>query len=169
MNIVWWNGKSRQDLTCSLPPQLIEAGCNYIRRDRDVKIVCAYDASVIQRIQEEKDVHYFTIAERARLPMWQCVHDPLLKGTNSGLIAIRVVQHINRQPVYVIGCDWGLNSTSVYQAEYDQSLGIRKYTDYMKKVLFVYNQTSPIIFVNDQKPDVDQPVISKIEFLSKIL
>lgn len=168
MNIVWWNGKSRQDLTCSLPLQLIEAGCNYIRRDRDVKIVCAFDDTVIKRIQEEKDVHYFTIAERARLPMWQCVHDPLLRGTNSGLIAIRVVQHINRQPVYVIGCDWGINTDSVYEAEYG-SEGTRKYTNGMKRVLDIYAQTSPIIFVNDAKPDVNQPVISKIEFLSKIL
>ena len=168
MNIVWWNGESRRDLIHSLPPQAREAGCNYIRRDRDVRLVCAYDAAVISRIQAETGVQYFTIPARASLPMWQCIHDPLLTGTNSGLIAVRVLQHISLEPVYVIGCDWGLNSKSVYEAEYG-STGTRKYTNGMRRVLSIFSQTSPIIFVNDTAPDVDQPVISKIEFLSKIL
>lgn len=162
MTVIWWNGPSQEKLIYSLPPQECEIGCNYIQTRRPVHYVCAYDKPVVDSIKRDPSIGYYTRPEHAHLPYWKSVTDPLISGINSGLLAVIVATHMSMNPIYIIGCDWGLSEASVFI--YDRP-SIRKYTNNMKNVLAKLSQRNLIFVVNDRVPDVPVPVISNLEFL----
>lgn len=163
INAVWFNGPSSEKLINILPPQDVEIGCNYIQTRRPVHYVCAYDKPIVDSIQRDPSIGYYTRREYAHLPYWKPVTDPLVSGINSGLLAVIVATHMNMKPIYIIGCDWGLNEQSVFIYE-RQSL--RKYSNSMKNVLSKLADRNPIYVVNDRVPDVDVPVITTLDFLT---
>ena len=163
MILVWFNGPSRQSIIQHTPPKPVEIGCNYIRRDRAVSHVVAYDAPVVNSMETEDGVSYHTRTEHV-IPGWRGINDPLIQGVNSGIAAVIVATQISRDDIYIIGCDWGLNNDTVY----DYGRGeLRKYSNPIRKVLKQLAQRNNILVVSDQVPDVPVPVISKYQFLEQ--
>lgn len=163
MIIVWFNGPSQRSIIRTTPRHHTEIGCNYIRRDRRVPYVVAYDAPVVNSITLEDGVTYYTRKEHV-IAGWRGIQDPLIQGINSGIAAVIVATQISRDDIYIVGCDWGLTNETVY----DYGRGeLRKYSNPMKKVLGQLAQRNPIFVVNDKMPDVPVPIVSKYEFLNK--
>lgn len=162
MNVVWFNGPSQAKLIDVLPPQSLEGGCNFIQDVRPVHYVCAYDRPVMDQIKRDPSINYYTRIEHVHAH-WKAVTDPLMSGINSGLLAVIVATHMNGDPIYILGCDWGLSNDSVFQ--YGRQ-SLRKYSNPMKKVLKKLSQRNPIYVVNDRVPDVDLPVITSLNFLA---
>jgi len=163
MTVVWFNGPSQENLIHSLHPQECEIGCNYIQTRRPVHYVCAYDKQVVDSIQRDPSIGYYTRIEHAHLPHWKAVMDPLVSGINSGLLAVILATKLNKDPIYIIGCDWGLNEKSVFDYK---RITLRKYTNAMKKILSKLTQRNPIFVVSDSTPDVPVPIVSNYNFLT---
>ena len=72
--IVWFNGLSQRQLI-DIPKRGLEIGCNYIRRVRPVDFVVAYDADVINKIQREDRVVYYTRPDFAVGDEWLKIGD----------------------------------------------------------------------------------------------
>ena len=163
--IVWFNGPSQKELL-HIPIQTDEIGCNYIRQIRKVNHVVCYDAEVVNNIEIEDGVNYYTRVHWASLPIWKPIANSYGTGINSGLLAIILAQNISKETIYVIGCDWGVQKQSVFT--YAKGSKLRKYNNGMRDVMFELAKQSPIVVVNDNVPDVKVPVISKFEFLQTI-
>lgn len=155
MTIVWFNGPSRQLLIDRLPPQALEIGCNYISRDRPVHYVCVFDRAVKANLHIVPAVQYRTNLRLAHYPYWVPVPNSD-KATNSGMLAVLLATQLSKDPVYIIGCDWGLTQDTVYDYGTKNQ---RKYNNQCRKHLEVLAKHHCITVVNDQMPDVTIPVI----------
>jgi len=163
MSIVWFNGPSQETLIRSLPPQDCEIGCNYIQTRRAVHYVCAYDKAVVDSIQRDPTIGYYTRIEHAHLPYWKGITDPCVSGINSGLLAVIMATQLSADPIYIIGCDWGLSDASVFVYEHTSD---RKYNNSMRAVLKKLAVRNPTYVVHDKNPDVPVPVLSNTQFLN---
>lgn len=163
--IVWFNGPSQKELLF-IPQQPVEIGCNYITQVRRVDHVVCYDAEVINNIEIEQGIKYHTRSFWAQPPVWNEIENDYGCGINSGLLAIILAKQLTKDNIYVIGCDWGLEKSSVFK--YAHKTNGRKYSNAMSDVLKELNKTNQIKIVNDRIPDVQVPVISKFEFLQTI-
>ena len=126
MTIIWFNGPSNRQLIDSLPRQTFELGCNFIRRHRPVDVVCAYDINTIINIPIEDSVQYYTRPD-AHYGSWNVIYDPVIQSTNSGLLAFYVASKKTNAPIYIVGCDWGINDVSSFDHIY-QTGPRRNYT-----------------------------------------
>tara|TARA_R110002012_G_scaffold51408_1_gene132944 strand:- start:1814 stop:2320 length:507 start_codon:yes stop_codon:yes gene_type:complete len=165
MILVWLNGPSAELLIDSIPRQSFEIGCNYIEKRRSVDAVCAYDINVVQTIKLQKNIQYYTRPD-AVMPFWKVLQG--LSGTNSGILAFHVATLQPKQPIYIIGCDWGLTSESIFQSEYNQKESNRKYVNAHKRIVKRMFENHTVKVINDQIPDIDLPVISINEFQKQI-
>jgi len=110
-------------------------------------------------------VRYYTHIAWAKSP-WDSAQHGYAHPLNSGTLAVVVARRLSAEPIYIIGCDWGLNKESVYDY---QKTSQTKYGNLCKKVLNVIHKEVKITVVHDLKPDVDQPIISTDHFLDLIL
>ena len=163
--IVWFNGPSRQDLLTAFPLQENEIGCNFIRRDRPVQNVVCFDQGTTKENHKnlEQGVKYYTRSAYQKPPwivvqQWKTV-DP----QNSGMMALLLATQISRDPIYILGMDWGISTDSVYT--YPGRSSPRKYTIGCKRQVKILSETHKITAVNDDIPDVDIPVIGKKAFI----
>lgn len=162
MTIVWFNGPSRNDLINALPRQKLEIGCNYISDDRKIDYVCVYDRVIKEKLKILPNIKYRTIARNAHLPHWQPVPNSE-DAINSGMLAVLLATQISQEPIYIIGCDWGLNEDTVY----DYGRGrMRKYNNHCKKYLDRLSLSHNISIVHNDKPDVRINIIKTDRFLS---
>jgi hypothetical protein len=165
MTIIWFNGPSRQRLIDKFQLQPTEIGCNFIRQDRAVQHVCVFDRSLWPKITHEQSVRYYTNIAWAKSP-WDSAQHGWAHASNSGTLAVVVARRLSVEPIYIIGCDWGLNQESVYDY---QKTSQRKYSNSCKTVLNVIHKEAKITVVHDLRPDVDQPIMSTDQFLDLIL
>lgn len=165
MIIVWFNGPSRQKLIKQFPLQNIEIGCNYIRNDRAVQHVCVFDKSIFNKISYEENVYYYTHPAWAKKP-WIPVEHQRAHPLNSGTLAVLLAYKLSIDPIYIIGCDWGITRDSVYNYQHKNQT---KYGNLCKKAINIIEQDRKIIIVHDEKPDVDQNIITTSQFLDIIL
>jgi len=163
--IVWFNGLSRNQLLNKFPLQENEIGCNFIRRDRAVGHVVCFDQEIVKENNKniEQDVKYYT-RDAYQKPPWNIVHqchgvDPI----NSGMLAVLLATNLAQDPVYIIGCDWGLNHNSVYNYG---KVSPHKYTNSCNRHIRLMSKTHKIIAVHDQLPDIDCEIMHNKSFLS---
>lgn len=165
--IVWFNGRSQEPLVRTLPTQSIEIGCNHIERVRPVNAVAAFDIDVVKRLPLNPDTQYFTRVD-ARIPQWQTVDNQIVSGANSGILALWVARNCFAvEPVYIIGCDWGISDDSVFDSIYGQGPR-RKYTNHGRRKMSRLMHKRQAYIVHNQQPDVPLPVISEQQFLDKL-
>ena len=169
MTIVWFNGASRKDLHNAFPLQPIEVGCNYIRRDRKVNHVVCFDDCMVKELSKnlEDGVKYYTrnvyqSASWIIVKQWKTV-DPM----NSGMMALLLATQLSKEDIYILGMDWGLSDTSIYDYGKNKD-SIIKYTNGCKRQVKTLSETHKIIAVHNELPDVNIPVIDKQTFLSKL-
>jgi len=165
MIIIWFNGPSRQKLIDKFPIQSTEIGCNFIRQDRAVQHVCIFDRSLWSKITHDDGVKYYTHPAWQKTP-WHTASHPFAEAANSGMLAVMVAYRLSTDPIYILGCDWGLTKQSVY--EYSRKEQI-KYGNLTKKSLNTINKERDIFVVHDSRPDVDQNIITTDKFLDLIL
>ena len=161
--IVWFNGLSQRQLI-DIPKRGLEIGCNYIRRVRPVDFVVAYDADVINKIQREDRVVYYTRPDFAVGDEWLKIGDHTTQGLNSGCLAVLLATKLSAKTIYIIGCDWGLNLKTVFDYGKGEQ---RKYNNQQKKFLRRLAKDHHIVVVNDQKVDVPVEIISSDTFINK--
>ena len=162
--IIWFNGPSADELLVTLPPQNLEIGCNYIQFARPIHMVCAFDVDIVNSIKRDPSIEYYTRPD-AQHPGWNILNDLQLNGTNSGLMAVYLAMQKSMEPIYILGCDWGLTDRSIQDPMYGKGQQ-RKYTNSMKNKLKTITQGRRCYVVNDQQVDVSIPVISKKVFLA---
>tara|TARA_S200002703_G_scaffold84090_1_gene72481 strand:+ start:8018 stop:8542 length:525 start_codon:yes stop_codon:yes gene_type:complete len=164
--LIWFNGPSRDKFINRLPRQPMEIGCNYIESVRPVDHVCAFDIKVANDIKLRANTQYHT-RPQATIPGWNIIHDTRTDGGNSGVLACLVASQLPSEPIYIIGCDWGITDTSSDDHIY-QTGPKRKYTNNIKKSIGVILEGMEVWIVNDLKPDVPFNIISTDKFLSTI-
>ena len=165
MIICWFNGPSRDQLIELTPPQSIEIGCNYIERRRAVNHVCAFDHEVVKAIKCLPGRQYHTRAD-SQHQGWNVIQDHMINGTNSGVLACWVASRQEPQPIYIIGCDWGVTDQSSDDHIYRKHGYRRKYTNNISRTAQRILKDREVHVVSDQDPDVPWPVISTSTFLS---
>jgi hypothetical protein len=165
--VIWFNGPSQKDLVETLPRQQIEIGCNYIEKFRPVDAVAAFDIGVVEKIKMKENVQYYTRSD-SQMPNWNIIVNQIVSGGNSGVLACWVaVEKYPKQPVYILGCDWGINDNSSF--DYIYKTGPKtKYTTHSKKKIENLFKNWEVYVVHDGNPDVSLPVIKKDSFLQLI-
>jgi hypothetical protein len=151
--IVWFNGLSQKPLL-DIPKRGFEIGCNYIRRVRPVDFVVAYDPDVINKIEREENIVYYTRPHYATAGQWHRIGDDNLQGLNSGCLAVLLATKLTHKPIYIIGFDYGKGEQ-------------RKYNNQQKKFIGQLAQEHEIVVVNDNKVDVPVEIITSTEFRNK--
>ena len=165
--VIWFNGPSQKDLVQTLPRQPIEIGCNYIEKLRPVDAVAAFDIGVVEQIKMQEGVEYYTRSD-AQMPNWNIIVNQTVSGGNSGVLACWVaIEKYPQQPVYILGCDWGINDVSSFDHIY-QTGPRRKYTTHSKKKIENLFKNWEVYVVHDGNPDVSLPVMKKDNFLQLI-
>ena len=168
MIICWFNGPSQKHLAETLPRQNIEIGCNYIERIRPMDAVAAFDIDVVKRLEITDNVKYYTRSDAYSRPPWKVIINHTVSGGNSGLLACWVAANeYPAQPIYIIGCDWGITDASTFNHIYGHRSS-RKYTIHSKKKMTFLFQKREAYVVHNQQPDVPLPVISEQQFLDKL-
>ena len=162
--IVWFNGPSADELLVTLPPQNLEIGCNYIQFTRPIHMVCAFDIDIVKNIKRDPSIEYYTRPDAQHMG-WNILNDTQLNSTNSGLMAVYLAMQKSTEPIYILGCDWGLTDRSIQDAMYGKGPQ-RKYTNSIKNKLTTITQGRRCYVVNDRQVDVSIPVISKKIFLA---
>ena len=161
--IVWFNGLSQKPLL-DIPKRGFEIGCNYIRRIRPVDFVVAYDPDVINKIEREENIVYYTRPHYATAGEWHRIGDDNLQGLNSGCLAVLLATKLTHKRIYILGCDWGLNLKTVFDYGKGEQ---RKYNNQQKKFIKQLAQEHEIVVVNDNKVDVPVEIITSTEFRNK--
>ena len=144
----------------------MEIGCNYIEKIRPVDHVCAFDIDVALKLKLKPNIQYHT-RPQSTLPGWNIINDTRTDGGNSGVLACLVASQLPKQPIYIIGCDWGLTDDSSDDRIYKKGPR-RKYTNNIKKATASILNGTEVWIVNNRKPDVPFNIISVDDFLSKI-
>jgi hypothetical protein len=146
--LVWFNGPSSLDLHKSIPPQDNEIGCNYIRQHRPVNRVVVFDHALRPNINIDPGVTYYGCNGHKQLPTWQEVlYTTLDQPHNSGLLAVRLAMNLKFSTVYILGCDWGLNNHSIFDAQYKKTQVIDKMSNPSKKLLERWGRQHDIVLV----------------------
>ena len=164
MTIVWFNGPSQDPLISVLPKRHFEVGCNFIERLRSVDAVCVYDQQIISKIERKPNTHYYTRPD-AQTPGWTVIDDHTLNSTNSGLLALYVAVQHSLDPIFIIGCDWGITDSSCQDLWYGKGYKTRKYTNSIKRKVNRILDGRPCSVVTDLDPDIDLPKISVDQFI----
>jgi hypothetical protein len=167
MNLVWFNGESAELFHKWLPPQNLEVGTNFIQEKRPVHVVCAYDIPIIKQIKLDPTTEYYTRPD-GQSPGWKVLTDLRLGGTNSGMLAVYVALQKSSGPIYILGCDWGLNDQSIFDQRYGHTQTKTKYNNGMKRTLKSICQNRLVYVINNNKVDTPLPVMSVDNFLLQI-
>ena len=117
----------------------------------------AYDPDVINNIEQEQGVVYYTRPDYAIPDKWHRIGQDCIQGMNSGCLAVLLATKLTHKPIYTIGCDWGLNTKTVFDYGKGEQ---RKYNNQQKKFLKQLAQHNEIVVVNDHKVDVPVEIIS---------
>lgn len=146
--LVWFNGPSSKNLHTTIPHQSNEIGCNYIRQHRLVNHVVVFDCALRPNILIDPGVTYYGCNGHKQLPHWQEVlYTTLDQPHNSGLLAVRLAMNLNFSTVYILGCDWGDNNHSIFDAQYKKTQVIDKMSNPAKKLLERWGTQHNIVLV----------------------
>ena len=148
--LVWFNGPTSLDLHKKIPPQPQEIGCNYILQHRAVNHVVVMDRALRPSIIIQPNVRYYGCNGHKQLPDWQeVIYTTLDQPHNSGLLAVRLAMNLNFDTIYILGCDWGDNNRSIFDAQYKKTQLIDKMTNSAKQLLERWGRQHSIVLVGN--------------------
>lgn len=167
--LVWFNGPTSLDLHNKIPPQPQEIGCNYILQHRAVNHVVAMDRALRPSITIQPNVQYYGCNGHKQLPHWQEVlYTTLDQPQNSGLLAVRLAMNLKFKPIYVLGCDWGANDQSIFDAKYGNQRRISKMTNPGRKLLERWGREHDIVLVGSNPALIRIQNISVPDLLTRL-
>jgi len=146
--LVWFNGPSALNLHTTIPQQSNEIGCNYIRQHRPVNRVVVFDHALRPNINIDPGVTYYGCNGHKQLPTWQEVlYTTLDQPHNSGLLAVRLAMNLKFATIYILGCDWGLDNHSIFDAQYKKTQVMDKMSNPAKQLLERWGRQHDIVLV----------------------
>lgn len=170
--LVFFNGPSVTQFY-TLPRKITEIGCNFIQRHRSMDHVCCFDHQMKSKITLTPPTLYHC-RNGHRGGGWGEVtwssHETI---QNSGMMAIRLAITLRFQRIWVLGCDWGMTTQSVYDHLYHkdpllpQAPGRKKYTNSSLRQMDEWMDKRGVSVVTDHKAPFRKPVISVATFLKQ--
>lgn len=151
---VWFNGPSARALH-HIPAAACEIGCNYILDDRPVHHVCMFDRDVLNQIQIQQGVQYWT----RKLHTTQTVHyfTSEVQSLCSGTLALTLALHLGMQEIFLFGFDWCINNDSIYDDQYRfRKRKPSKYNKYKIETINTLAQKMRINVVHDVVRDISK-------------
>jgi hypothetical protein len=110
--------------------------------------VVVFDHALRPNINIDPGVTYYGCNGHKQLPTWQEVlYTTLDQPHNSGLLAVRLAMNLKFSTVYILGCDWGLNNHSIFDAQYKKTQVIDKMSNPSKKLLERWGRQHDIVLV----------------------
>jgi hypothetical protein len=110
--------------------------------------VVVFDSVLRPNINIDPGVTYYGCNGQKDLPTWQEVHYTTLNQPhNSGLLAVRLAMNLKFGTVYILGCDWGLNNHSIFDAQYKKTQVIDKMSNPAKQLLERWGRQHNIVLV----------------------
>jgi hypothetical protein len=110
--------------------------------------VVVFDHALRPNINIDPGVTYYGCNGHKQLPTWQEVlYTTLDQPHNSGLLAVRLAMNLNFSTVYILGCDWGLNNHSIFDAQYKKTQVIDKMSNPAKQLLERWGTQHDIVLV----------------------
>ena len=163
--IIWFNGPSRNALL-DLPHHFTEIGCNYILQDRRVDHVVAYDARVVNTVPATEGVQRWSTRSGGFTDWprgWREVRMPTYRRPEqSGTLAVALADQLRFRRLWILGCDWGINTKTIY--DYGCGRSARKHTNSQKRLMEHWAQRLDIHVVADRTRDVSVPHITQVQF-----
>jgi hypothetical protein len=151
MKIVWFNGPSMKQFL-DIPMQDVEVGCNFIRKIRSVHHVCAFDQQVVDRLEQEKNVSYWT-RDRCLIQGFK-TPESKWPSYDSGTLALNVASVISNEPIHLLGFDWSETDKSVFNKLYTwRDHDPQKASSHKIKLIMNIATTSKIIVVHKNRKD----------------
>ena len=170
--LVFFNGPSVTQFY-TLPRKITEIGCNFIQQHRPMDHVCCFDHQMKTKITLTPPALYYC-RNGHRGGGWGEVtwssHETI---QNSGMMAIRLAITLRFKRIWVLGCDWGTTTLSVYDSLYhkDPSLpqapGRKKYTNSSLRQMDEWMEKRGVLVVTDHRSPFRKPVISVATFLKQ--
>lgn len=166
--LVWFNGPSSNKLH-HIPKKYYEIGCNHIRENRSVDAVCVYDPRQKDKIPIEDGVQYYSRNGAYDENYLEVTYPMSQQPENSGMLAVLVALKKGYRDIYIVGCDWGITTETIYQRHYSTRAEF-KHRNFMKNMLkewcVIYKANIQV--VSDGEPDVSLPIIRSDSFLSEL-
>ena len=162
--VVWFNGPSSHDWL-GAPRWCWEIGCNSRLQDRPMDAVVIYDRQLLgheRRDHARRDTQFYT---REAAPGYLAVPGiPGIHAEQSGTLAVQLAVVSGHRDIFIVGCDWGVDRSTVYQ--YPHASGPVKYTNSQRQVLqrLAERPGVTISVVADQPRDVNLPHIRSVDY-----
>jgi hypothetical protein len=110
--------------------------------------VVVFDCALRPNIDIDPEVTYYGCNGHKQLPTWQEVlYTTLDQPHNSGLLAVRLAMNLKFSTIYILGCDWGLDNHSIFDAQYKKTQVIDKMSNPSKKLLERWGRQHDIVLV----------------------
>lgn len=166
--IVWFNGPSAKKLH-DIPKKYYEIGCNHIRQDRPVDVVVVYDPRQKCKIPIENGVKYYSRNGAYDDVYMEVTYPMAQQPESSGMLAILVALKKGYKDIFVIGCDWGITTETIYQQHYKIKAAF-KHKNFMKGMLknWCNDYKAKITIVSDDGPDTGRPLLRTDKFLTAL-
>lgn len=87
-----------------------------------------------------------------------------LQPHNSGVLAIHLAIWLKWDHAYILGCDWGVSNSSVF--DYGDRASVLKYTNSQKWIVSELASLIDLVVVNDSDVDLKLDRVSIDSFLS---
>ena len=159
--VIWFNGADHRRWL-DLPRQPLEIGCNYFADVRLVDHICCFDQRMKSVIVKKPGITYWC-KNGQKGDGWDEVHYPMTEEPeNSGMMAIKLAMNLGCDSVRVIGCEWGINDSSVFESQYRNARPGRKYDNHSRYLLREWSRRIDIKFVSDLEIDVPVPVVASL-------
>jgi hypothetical protein len=160
--LVWFNGPSARNFI-NLPRQEIEIGCNHFADLRLVDHICCLDERMKSTITRRESIKYWC-KNGYRSAGWDEVTYVMSEQPeNSGMLAIKLAINLGCTNIRIVGCDWGLDNSSMFETLYDNPKPGKKYNNESKRVLREWSKHRDIKFIHPGLPDVPLDVVDKVD------
>jgi len=169
--LVFFNGPSVTQFH-QLPKRFTEIGCNFIQRHRAVDHVCCFDHQMKPQVSVTPPAIYYCRNGHRGGGWGEVVWSSHESVQNSGMMAVRLAIHLRFQRIWVLGCDWGSTTISIYDDIYhgDKALprapGRRKFTNGALRQMEEWMTKRGVQIVSDRQEPFRLPVVSVTDFLA---
>jgi len=168
--LVFFNGPSVVQFY-SLPHKIVEIGCNFIQKHRQVNHVCCFDHQMKSKIATIPPTLYYCRNGHRGAGWNEVIWNSEETVQNSGMMAIRLAINLKFKNIWVLGCDWNNTNKSVYDDLYqkDQTLpqapGRKKYTDTQLRQMDIWMEKRGVRVVTNLKSPFKKFTIQIKSFL----
>jgi hypothetical protein len=167
--LVFFNGPTIAQYW-SMPRRITEIGCNFIQQHRPMDHVCCFDHQMKDKIPVTPPTQYWCRNGHRGGGWGEVIWNSEETVQNSGMMAIRLAINLKYKNIWVLGCDWGTTTHSVYDHIYHkkkdlpQAPGRKKYTNGSLRQMDAWMEKRGVRVVADQRAPFKKPVTAVVDF-----